>query len=106
MKYILYTSILGGHCNSSITQLIMNYFDNNVVCPWCLISLFCNFGHDIQELNTAKGFMSFYEEIFPLVQTLPLIILQKDLIVSSLLSVLKMEGRLSLEPILRYLSTR
>ncbi|XP_057768678.1 uncharacterized protein LOC130988750 [Salvia miltiorrhiza] len=56
---------------------------------------------ECRELNTAKDFISFYEEIFPLVQTLPLIILQKDLIVSSLLSVLKMEKRLSLEPILR-----
>lgn len=57
---------------------------------------------DIQELNTAEHFISFYEEIFPLVQTLPQIILHKDLIVSRLLSELKMEGRLSLEPILRY----
>lgn len=57
----------------------------------------------MQELNTAEDFISFYEEFFPLVQTLPQIILQKDLIVSSLLSRLKMAGRLSLEPILRYL---
>lgn len=56
----------------------------------------------MQELNTAEDFISFYEEIFPLIQTLPQIILHKDLIVSRLLSGLKMEGRLSLEPILRY----
>ncbi|KAL1538273.1 small subunit processome component 20 [Salvia divinorum] len=59
---------------------------------------------EYRELNTAEDFISFYEEIFPLVQTLPQIILQKDLIISSLLSGLKMEGRLSLEPILRLIS--
>ncbi|XP_042033869.1 small subunit processome component 20 homolog [Salvia splendens] len=59
---------------------------------------------EYRELNTAEDFISFYEEIFPLVQTLPQIILQKDLIISSLMSGLKMEGRLSLEPILRLIS--
>ncbi|KAL3360047.1 hypothetical protein AABB24_016514 [Solanum stoloniferum] len=53
-----------------------------------------------RELNTAEDFISFYEEIFPLVQTLPQIILQKELIVAKLLSRLDMKGRLSLEPIL------
>ncbi|KAG5588462.1 hypothetical protein H5410_048896 [Solanum commersonii] len=53
-----------------------------------------------RELNTAEDFISFYEEIFPLVQTLPQIILQKKLIVAKLLSRLDMKGRLSLEPIL------
>ncbi|KAK4356824.1 hypothetical protein RND71_022434 [Anisodus tanguticus] len=53
-----------------------------------------------RELNTAEDFISFYEEIFPLVQTLPQIILQKELIVANLLSRLHMKGRLSLEPIL------
>ncbi|KAG6388570.1 hypothetical protein SASPL_149999 [Salvia splendens] len=56
------------------------------------------------ELNTAEDFISFYEEIFPLVQTLPQIILQKGLIISRLLSGLKMEGMLSLEPMLRLIS--
>lgn len=56
----------------------------------------------LQELNTAEDFISYYEENFPLVQTLPQIILQKDLLVANLLSRLKMEARLSLEPILRY----
>ncbi|KAL0433002.1 UNVERIFIED_CONTAM: Small subunit processome component 20 [Sesamum latifolium] len=59
---------------------------------------------EYRELNTAEDFISLYEEIFPLVQTLPQIILQKDLIVSSLLSRLKMEGRLSHEPILRLIA--
>ncbi|XP_047962589.1 small subunit processome component 20 homolog isoform X2 [Salvia hispanica] len=59
---------------------------------------------EYRELNTAEGFISFYEEIFPLVQTLPQIILQKDFIKSRLLSRLIMEGRLSLEPILRLIS--
>lgn len=57
---------------------------------------------DIQELNTAEDFISFYEEMFPLIQTLPQIILQKELILSKLLSRLQMKSRLSLEPILRY----
>lgn len=53
-----------------------------------------------RELNTAEGFISFYEEVFPLVQTLPQIILQKELIISKLLARLQMNSRLSLEPIL------
>ncbi|PIN21964.1 hypothetical protein CDL12_05340 [Handroanthus impetiginosus] len=57
-----------------------------------------------RELNTAEDFISIYEEIFPSVQTLPQIILQKDFIISSLLSRLKMEARLSQEPILRLLA--
>ncbi|KAL8501064.1 hypothetical protein ACS0TY_020583 [Phlomoides rotata] len=59
---------------------------------------------DINELNTAKDFISFYEEFFPLVQTLPQITLQKDLIISSLLARLEMARRLSLEPILRLIA--
>ncbi|EPS64445.1 hypothetical protein M569_10337, partial [Genlisea aurea] len=56
---------------------------------------------EYRELNTAEDFISLYEEIFPLVQTLPQIILQKEFIVFSLLSRLKMEARLSIEPLLR-----
>ncbi|CAI9762194.1 unnamed protein product [Fraxinus pennsylvanica] len=59
---------------------------------------------EYRELNTAEDFISFYEEMFPLVQTLPQIILQKELILSHLLSRLKMRGRLSLEPILRLIA--
>ncbi|KAL2508708.1 ARM repeat superfamily protein [Forsythia ovata] len=59
---------------------------------------------EYRELNTAEEFISFYEEMFPLVQTLPQIILQKELILLSLLSRLKMRGRLSLEPILRLIA--
>ncbi|CAA2935324.1 small subunit processome component 20 homolog [Olea europaea subsp. europaea] len=59
---------------------------------------------EYRELNTAEDFISFYEEMFPLVQTLPQIILQKELILSYLLSRLKMKGRLSLEPILRLIA--
>ena len=53
-------------------------------------------------MNTAEDFISFYEEMLPLVQTLPLILLHKGLILSKLLSRLQMKARLSLEPILRY----
>ena len=63
----------------------------------CLFSCFL-----MQELNTAEDFISFYEEIMPFVQTLSLIILHKELIFSKLISRLRFEARLSLEPILRY----
>ncbi|KAK0607559.1 hypothetical protein LWI29_016732 [Acer saccharum] len=54
-----------------------------------------------RELNTAEDFISFYEEMMPIVQTLPLILLHKELIFSKLISRLQMKARLSLEPILR-----
>lgn len=57
-----------------------------------------------RELNTAEDFISFYEEMMPLVQTLPLVLLHKDIIISRLLSRLQMKARLSLEPILRLIS--
>lgn len=47
----------------------------------------------MQELNTASDFILFYEEMLPFVQTLPLVILQKDLIFSKLVSGLQMEAR-------------
>ncbi|KAL3626591.1 hypothetical protein CASFOL_030140 [Castilleja foliolosa] len=59
---------------------------------------------EYRELNTAEDFISIYEEIFPFVQTLPQIILQKDFIISTLLSRLTMVGRLSHEPILRLIA--
>ncbi|KAK9072479.1 hypothetical protein SSX86_008913 [Deinandra increscens subsp. villosa] len=57
-----------------------------------------------RELNTAEDFISFYDEMLPFVQTLPQIILQKEIILSNLLSRLDMKGRLSLEPILRLIA--
>ncbi|XP_071696721.1 uncharacterized protein [Rutidosis leptorrhynchoides] len=57
-----------------------------------------------RELNTAEDFISFYEEMLPLVQSLPQIIIQKKIIVENLLSRLVMKGRLSLEPILRLIA--
>ncbi|XP_052189171.1 uncharacterized protein LOC127799294 isoform X2 [Diospyros lotus] len=57
-----------------------------------------------RELNTAEDFISFYEEMMPLVQTLPQIILHKEMVLSKLLSRLQMKGRLSLEPILRLIA--
>ncbi|GER48680.1 small subunit processome component 20-like protein [Striga asiatica] len=57
-----------------------------------------------RELNTAEDFIAVYEELLPLVQTLPQIILQKDFILSSLLSRMTMEARLSQEPILRLIA--
>lgn len=56
----------------------------------------------IQELNTAEDFISFYEEMMPFVQTLPLVILHKETIFSQLLSRLQVKARLSVEAILRY----
>ncbi|KAF7849855.1 hypothetical protein BT93_L0220 [Corymbia citriodora subsp. variegata] len=57
-----------------------------------------------RELNTAEDFISYYEEIMPLVQTLPLVLLHKEVMISKLLSRLQMKARLSLEPILRLIS--
>jgi U3 small nucleolar RNA-associated protein 20 len=57
-----------------------------------------------RELNTAEDFITFYEEMTPLVQSLPQIILHKDFILTQLLSRLKMKARLSLEPILRLIA--
>ncbi|KAI4375205.1 hypothetical protein MLD38_013104 [Melastoma candidum] len=56
-----------------------------------------------RELNTAEDFISYYEQTLPLVQNLPLILLHKDAIVSSLLDRLRLDARLSLEPLLRSL---
>ncbi|KAI0527474.1 hypothetical protein KFK09_003075 [Dendrobium nobile] len=53
-----------------------------------------------RELNTAEDFISFYDEMMPLVQTLPQIILQKEFIFSELVGRLQMGAKLSLEPIL------
>ncbi|KAG0488447.1 hypothetical protein HPP92_007258 [Vanilla planifolia] len=53
-----------------------------------------------RELNTAEDFISFYEEMMPLVQTLPQILLQKEKIFSELLGRLRMGAKLSIEPIL------
>lgn len=55
----------------------------------------------VQELNTAEDFISFYEEMMPLVQTLPQILLHKERIFSELLRRVNMGAKLSLEPILR-----
>ncbi|ESQ54097.1 hypothetical protein EUTSA_v10024182mg [Eutrema salsugineum] len=57
-----------------------------------------------RELNTAEDFILFYEEMLPFVQTLPLVILQKEKIFTKLVSRLQMKGRLSLEPILRLIA--
>ncbi|GAB2295684.1 hypothetical protein Dimus_029838 [Dionaea muscipula] len=54
-----------------------------------------------RELNTAEDFITLYNEVMPLAQTLPLVILHRELILSKLLSRLHLEARLSLEPILR-----
>ncbi|KAL2923314.1 Small subunit processome component 20-like protein [Bienertia sinuspersici] len=57
-----------------------------------------------RELNTAEDFISLYEELMPLVQTLPLILVHKDMIMSRLLSRLQLKARLSLEAILRLIA--
>ncbi|KAL2332603.1 hypothetical protein Fmac_013816 [Flemingia macrophylla] len=54
-----------------------------------------------RELNTAEDFISLYEEIMPYTQTLPLVLLHKESLISKLLSRLHIKARLSLEPILR-----
>ncbi|XP_077215224.1 ARM repeat superfamily protein [Tasmannia lanceolata] len=57
-----------------------------------------------RELNTAEDFISFYEQMMPWVQTLPQILVRKETIISELLSRLKMQAKLSLEPILRLMA--
>ncbi|GAV59009.1 LOW QUALITY PROTEIN: DRIM domain-containing protein, partial [Cephalotus follicularis] len=57
-----------------------------------------------RELNTAKDFILFCEKMTPFVQTLPLVLLHKDEIFAELLSRLKLQARLSLEPILRLIA--
>ncbi|CAL9093376.1 unnamed protein product [Musa textilis] len=57
-----------------------------------------------RELNTTEDFISFYEKMMPLVQTLPQVILHKEIIMSELLDRLNVKARLSLEPILMLIS--
>ncbi|KAF8097526.1 hypothetical protein N665_0286s0035 [Sinapis alba] len=59
---------------------------------------------ELRELNTAEDFISFYEEMLPFVQTLPLVIEQKELIFTKLVSRLQMNARLSLDAILRLIA--
>ncbi|KAJ0262956.1 ARM repeat superfamily protein [Hirschfeldia incana] len=59
---------------------------------------------ELRELNTAEDFITFYEEMLPFVQTLPLVIEQKELIFTKLVSRLQMNARLSLDAILRLIA--
>lgn len=53
-----------------------------------------------RELNSAAEFISLYEELMPVVQTLPQVLLHKEMIVSKLLCRVHLQAKLSLEPIL------
>ncbi|RDY00034.1 Small subunit processome component 20-like protein, partial [Mucuna pruriens] len=57
-----------------------------------------------RELNTTEDFISLYEEIMPYTQTLPLVLLHKESLISKLLFRLHIKARLSLEPILRLIA--
>ncbi|XP_045811204.1 small subunit processome component 20 homolog isoform X1 [Trifolium pratense] len=57
-----------------------------------------------REENTTEDFISLYEEVISCTQTLPLVLLHKETIISKLLSRLHMKARLSLEPILRLIA--
>ncbi|XP_054807809.1 U3 small nucleolar RNA-associated protein 20 isoform X1 [Prosopis cineraria] len=57
-----------------------------------------------RELNTAEDFISYYEEVMPYTQTLPLVLLHKESLISKLLSRLQLKARLSLEPIFRLIA--
>lgn len=59
---------------------------------------------ELRELNTAEDFISFYEEMLPFVQTLPLVIEQKEIIFTKLVSRLQMDARLSMDAILRLIA--
>lgn len=56
----------------------------------------------MQELDIAEYFISFYEKMLPFVQTLPLVISQKEIIFSTLVSELHMKARFSLDAFLRF----
>ncbi|XP_018434663.1 uncharacterized protein LOC108806944 isoform X2 [Raphanus sativus] len=55
---------------------------------------------DFDERNTAADFILCYEEMQPFVQTLPLVILQKEIVLSKLVSGLHMKARFSLKTLL------
>ncbi|CAL0327253.1 unnamed protein product [Lupinus luteus] len=57
-----------------------------------------------RELNTAEDFISLYEEIMPYTQTLPLVLLHKESLITKLLSRLHMKARLSVDAILRLIA--
>ncbi|KAK2393598.1 ARM repeat superfamily protein [Trifolium repens] len=57
-----------------------------------------------RELNTTEDFISLYVEVIPCTQTLPLVLLHKESLISKLLSRLHIKARLSLEPILRLIA--
>ncbi|KAK8473806.1 hypothetical protein PHAVU_001G253000 [Phaseolus vulgaris] len=57
-----------------------------------------------RELNTAEDFISLYEEIMPYTQTLPLVLLHKESLITKLLSRLHINARLSLDAILRLIA--
>ncbi|KAJ4916552.1 ARM repeat superfamily protein [Raphanus sativus] len=56
---------------------------------------------ELRELDIAEYFISFYEKMLPFVQTLPLVISQKEIIFSTLVSELHMKARFSLDAFLR-----
>ncbi|KAL5061396.1 hypothetical protein RYX36_033000 [Vicia faba] len=53
-----------------------------------------------RELNTTEDFISLYEQVMPCTQTHCLVLLQKELLISNLLSRLHIKASLSLEPLL------
>ncbi|XP_057754877.1 uncharacterized protein LOC130974144 isoform X1 [Arachis stenosperma] len=57
-----------------------------------------------RELNTAEDFITLYEEILPCTQSLALVLLHKESLISKLLSRLHLKARLSVEPILRLIA--
>ncbi|XP_058787152.1 uncharacterized protein LOC131661580 [Vicia villosa] len=63
-------------------------------------SFFRDYLMEWRELNTTEDFISFYEEVLTCTQTHCLVLLQKELLISKLLSRLHMKARLSLEPLL------
>eukprot|EP00850_Spirogloea_muscicola_P013633 SM000093S24444 [mRNA] locus=s93:494111:510484:+ [translate_table: standard] len=53
-----------------------------------------------RELNSAADFNTLYQELLPLVQTMPQLLHHRDAIVSALLSRMRLDAALSLDPIL------
>ena len=55
----------------------------------------------LQELNSAADFNDVYQQLLPLVQTLPQLLFHKGTVMDCLLSRVHMSSALSLEPIMR-----
>lgn len=89
--------------NQRITLFMLRFW---IYWCWCYLTRvkqhlwpkICMF---MQELNSAADFNDVYQQLLPVVQSLPLLVHNKETVVNCLLSRVHMSAALSLEPILR-----